>query len=771
MLTPGGQTQEAPVTVVPWPGTARTEGAYIISPIELTLLNLLCSQMEANLRTAIEAITVLNRARVINGTTNFIRRVSFVSITIENTYFEIAKYIDSLLLCDNQTISQIWELYGEFDIAVTKVWDVVETWEELESSQHANPAVTQAFLANRPQPQNVPSFRPPGAVPDLFIGALVGGLGVGLATGLASGTILDAIFEKDNTEEIKTLNRNVQRVNKRIQFTNQRLSVLSANFTNAVRNVKIILEQLRMTDEEAEARRMVLWNLEHISRSATNSLILFQMCEQSIVLLREGIINPDLIEIETFRKIIIEGEEQFPTLEFPIQSISNYNLPSIVKLLEVQDLGRNKFVVIVPLTNKPLYNIYSLIPHPVKLESSDTLMIPEINEILVTDENNYISTNKDNLYAINNSSYLVRQINPIWNINRTSCEYECFKGNTSAILILCNFKRLGITRGLFLTETSENRLLYLMEETTVELNCPDGRVRDSLIGLHTVPYECDIVTKLVTWPARQTRHIQVENLVTTLPKAYDITSLPTYTVNNSDPIHDSLKRLIKELPTDTNSFKIDFENYDFSLEEVQSYTVIASGALSVIVTINSILVGLIYLGKCKRWVQQIKKGNRSETKIEMNDIERGIRSRIKSRLSHASEITPRGSLREAKKKVSETRDKVRKKVTRRIPSSHRKAIRSARASLREKVRASPRVALRKLKPYLASTHISPRNTLKNVAIELDNIANKSTQVGTVDLIPETLSTDSRSSQLSDSSESSELESPESYRRPPIAMYR
>ena len=46
------------------------------------------------------------------------------------------------------------------------------------------------------------------------------------------------------------------------------------------------------------------------------------------------------------------------------------------------------------------------------------------------------------------------------------------------MLELCNYRRIGNDHGALLTETKFYRLLYLTEETLVELDCPDGKLRE-----------------------------------------------------------------------------------------------------------------------------------------------------------------------------------------------------------------------------------------------------------------------------------------------------
>jgi hypothetical protein len=68
--------------------------------------------------------------------------------------------------------------------------------------------------------------------------------------------------------------------------------------------------------------------------------------------------------------------------------------------------------------------------------------------------------------------------------------------------------------GIIMQETKYYRLIYLTERTHVELDCPDGKVRDNLIGLHKLPLQCDVSTDQVYWPAKQTIKINIKDLFT-----------------------------------------------------------------------------------------------------------------------------------------------------------------------------------------------------------------------------------------------------------------
>jgi hypothetical protein len=214
--------------------------------------------------------------------------------------------------------------------------------------------------------------------------------------------------------------------------------------------------------------------------------------------------------------------------------------------------------MVIPLVNKNRYQIYSLIPHPVSVQSR-TLVNTEINNVILVSNDTYIITEPDNIHSITNNTHIVKKVEPIWSIHKSTCEWESFKQNISAMLYLCNYKKVGMLNGTVMTETRYHRLIYLTEITQVELDCPDGRVRDRLIGLHQIPLQCDVSTDKVYWPAKQTMNIDIKDILTNVPNKFDSTQLPIVNLNDTNQVHDSIKTMISDLPNKEDTFTFDFD--------------------------------------------------------------------------------------------------------------------------------------------------------------------------------------------------------------------
>ena len=250
----------------------------------------------------------------------------------------------------------------------------------------------------------------------------------------------------------------------------------------------------------------------------------------------------------------------------------------------------------IPIVNKTPYRAVKLIPLPVDI-GSNTLVIAQTKDLVLTNKNGYIITNSKEIHEIEKGKFIIKETLPVWTDKSSNCELEAYRGNVDMIFKNCNFVKLGMTDGMHVTVTPPNRILYLTEKTQVALNCPDGRIKSELVGLHSVSDKCDITTKLLNWQAEQSKHIEVEQILQELPEAYDITELPIIELNSTSEIHESIKELINKLPKDTNTSKFIID--DWSLEEIQSYSVLTQGITIAFMVLHAIVTAILVILKCR----------------------------------------------------------------------------------------------------------------------------------------------------------------------------
>jgi len=633
-----------PITVVPWQGKARIQGAYVLTPITIILKDRLCEDLPSQIKVTNKAVRLLNNIQLDPSDRGVIKQLTYLVLQIELTYTEIIRYVTTLSLCPHEIMSKIRSNFSSLREALNVGWN------GMSSIEHK---IAPALVAHRPI---IPQYQV-AQFPSILLG---------IGAGIIGGTLIGSLFgSSDHTEEIKVINQNLHKTNKNILITNTRLDVLAQNVSIAMGNIKTILEGIQDVTNQRERKHNLYWNLDQVLRVATNTNILFKLVETTITLLREGILNAELIHLPTLQKVVKEGLNIFGDLEFPIHEISKGTLTEIVKLIRIDNLGQGNFIAIIPLVRKTHYKPYSLIPVPVQINSG-SFMIADTKDIILEGADDYILTEKNNIIKIGNMTYMLNQIHPVWSKRKSTCEWEGLQQNTGEVFKLCEFRKFGTDTGIHLTETEHNRILYVSEETMVHLNCPDGRIRAPLIGLHTVSPQCDIETEDLKWPAQQTKEINIKTILAEKPHPYDITTLPILTINDTNPIHESIRKLIQKLP-ENKSFTFDFDGYNLSMEEVQSYTIIANVGITILTFINLILIVLLYF-------RYIKNMNKRKINEEESGLELGLRESFRKQIR---ETFPLDRI-QNKLRNSSARNSIRKKL-----KSSRDRLRNTRDSIRK----------------------------------------------------------------------------------------
>jgi len=576
------------------------------------------------------------------ATTNQIRRYGFSILKLENNLKSTIDYVTALLLCSGRG-GQIWQAYSSFKQQTTLVWQmlrkaraVLRTPESTNDFPHRRrgpiqiPLTTGAEILDklinaRPHdPNHTPSkntsshvspFIPHPLNPiapsiattsppmienatifnmiDLLEAARPPSLPekrspilVGLGLGFFGNYLLSQYFGSNNDADIASLNENLRKVNSKLLVTNRRIDFLAKNISNSVNVIKSVLDKLVEAQQTSDIHYAVQWTLDQLVSSIQNVKDSFKFSELTITLLQKGILNAELLDLKSLKRTIEEGLQSFPKMSFPLE-ITRYQLKNIVKIVRIEFIGHLKYILTLPLTRKQEYEVYTLIPHPVKVGSSD-LVLPEIRNTILKNEVSYIVTKKSNVYSISNTQHIMIELEPMYNIDKGTCEWEGYLGNASAMLQLCNYKKVGQISDIFVTETENYRLVHFSKRTKVTLDCPEKQVRDSLEGLHRLPLACDIQTDTVFWPAKQTVTV---NLDVNQSLFLDSSNLPLISVNASDKVHSSLRDLISKLPKKGEPFTIDF--HDIPLEDIQSISVYTHLFTIIIVVINSILIGVL----------------------------------------------------------------------------------------------------------------------------------------------------------------------------------
>ena len=197
----------------------------------------------------------------------------------------------------------------------------------------------------------------------------------GAGLGLIGGLVGTKLFTNDNSAEISEINEKLEKQSKLLKITNQRIDILNKNVSQSVAITKEILKNLIKTQAWANVHSGIQWNLDQLISTNTEILNDFRLAELTLTLLDNGILNPDLIKIDSLKATVEEGKKLFPDLTFPLD-VSRFHLHNIVKFLQIQRVGRMHFLIIIPFIQKTQYDLFSLIPQPMKL-NENTLAIPK----------------------------------------------------------------------------------------------------------------------------------------------------------------------------------------------------------------------------------------------------------------------------------------------------------------------------------------------------------------------------------------------------------
>lgn len=648
-------TDMAPVTVLPWPGSAHISGAFLLSRINLSFLKQTCDKFSSDLKIATQVATVLTDTNLRGATNNQVKRYGFIILKLETRFREVIDYLTSLLLCTYTSRNELWTRYAAFRNQTKVVWKILRRAGVYDRRLASTSKVSNLTNESNGNDSNdTVSSRPPTNIIGLLEEARPAQLSqrkprspiiIGLGLGFLGSYLFGEYFGNNNDKDIETLNNNIQKQNQNIKVTNERIDILAKNVSNSVNTIKNILDKLIEAQDFAEIQQAILWNCEQLVTSTTDIMNAFKFGELTVTLLTKGILDAELIDLKSFKKIIVEGLKSFPKLEFPLE-VSRYQLIHLVKIIKVQRVDHLKFLMVIPLTRKREYKVFSLIPHPVKLDDT-VLALPKLREVLLVDEYTYIITNKINVYSLALQSHLLLDVEPIYNHKKATCEWEGYRKNSTAMLSLCNYNKIGQLNDTFVIETDQHRLVYFSEQTKVSLECPEKQVKDSLVGLHKIPLACDVETEYVYWPAKQTATIALE-LNESSSFVLDSTYLPIINVNKSSKIHSSLRELINTLPKESDAFTIDFDYYDLTLEKIQTYSIYAQSILAIIVVINSILIGFLLI----KWIYNRRQNHVFSRSSLTNNKFRGLRDSIRSRTKNK-----RDSLRRARYRVrSRSRD-------------------------------------------------------------------------------------------------------------------
>ena len=614
----------SPVLIEEWEQVGLNPGGFLLTMINLRDVEEICNKTLNRVNITYSVLESMKKAKIREAKSNQLSIIFYLLNKLETNLFLEIEYLGKVQFCNQHQYRLIVEGMRTLKTDLDSVWMLL--------TQNRNSVLATQLWRSRP-----------GLLEEKQFPSAILGIGAGLIVGGLLGNWISGTLENSRLE---TINDNINKVNKKIVITNKRIDLLDKSLSESILKIKVILQEIEKQNSVTEVIDHIRWNLEVLNRESTDNQLQLRMSETRVTLLRKNIINPEMINLDSMRKVVDEGKLIFKNLEFPVEKIVKENIVKIVNLLRVEEVSLNKFAVVIPLVEKTPFMINSLIPIPIRLENNE-FIITELEQLLLWRNGEYITTSKKELIKIDDKNYVIKEIKPIWSETVKSCELLAFTGRQDEIIKNCNHKRIPKEKELFTVETGKNRLIYSMQKRRISLICPDGRIRETLDGLYTTPLECDIESNTMIWRAKQEETVNIKDLLVLTPKKYDIEEIPIFKFNSSkESIHPTIKELIDGLHKENESFTFTFD--DFDLNKIEPVSIIGYGVLSAIVVIDTIILIILVIFTWKGKREEDEEGWRRRIRNKWKDT---FDSRGDSWRNFRRSI--RGSMRRNREKVLE----------------------------------------------------------------------------------------------------------------------
>merc|ERR1712030_4831 len=99
--------------------------------------------------------------------------------------------------------------------------------------------------------------------------------------------------------------------------------------------------------------------------------------------------------------------------------------------------------------------------------------------------------------------------------------------------------------------------------------------------------------------------------------------LPIANIETTSDVHESLKTMIDKLPKADEAYTFDFDYYELSMEQLHTYTIFSQSVVTIIVIVNSILLGVLYFERRKQLTDVLH--TRFKNSVQPHSIRDSIR--------------------------------------------------------------------------------------------------------------------------------------------------
>ena len=192
----GAPNVTAPIAVKERRGQAHIPGAYLMAAINIKIRDVLCEKLKNQLDFASQTINLVQNSKLTLEDQNFVKKLGYYLLNIEQVINNIMAYITSLSICPNEFHQPINRRLESFQIALGKIWNLTKKTK-----------LTSIVSLHSKRP---PIYTYP-LKPEIFPPILIG-----LGTGLVTGGVLGSIFGKpDHSKDIDKINTNLNNINKK----------------------------------------------------------------------------------------------------------------------------------------------------------------------------------------------------------------------------------------------------------------------------------------------------------------------------------------------------------------------------------------------------------------------------------------------------------------------------------------------------------------------------------------------------------------------------
>ena len=605
------------IFVEPWLETAYSQGGSLIVKVDIKNDN--CEKINDLIKIGIKNIKNFKNVTKINLLQ--IEKISFSTFRMEQSIEILINLANKLIVCENK-IQNIIIMYKELKNELDIFWNIPEL-----NRNHYFKTLSLSRPNKLVQTANFPT-------------AIIG-VGAGLLIGGVVGNLIGGKLDKWS---LNNLNEKITKNEKNILITQESIEILEKNITDIFQDVKNILIELEKDKQQNEISEHMIFNLNNIADTCNNYINLFKIRQNRLTMMKNGIINSEIINIDQFKKVIYEGENSLKNLIFPIREISRKTIPNIAKIIEIKEVLTNKFIAIIPLVRKQRYEINTIIPLPIQLSKTNFMKIKIKNLMLKTREEEFIITDEINLKKIDQNTFIIKKIEPVWMNTSNKCEIAAYNRITDKVMDICNLEKLDSQNEIYISETKRKRIIFVINPEEITLDCPGGKIIRTLTGLFTIPFECHIKTKTFMWPARQLKEIKLDNLLEVNDKLLDIQKLKIFEINDTSIINKKIKDLIEELPNEDDKLTIDFDKFNW--EKIEPLSFIQVGIIVTLLIINAIIIAFFCMkrkennkGK-KEWNEKWKRRwneNVETNKDKFNRTKDSIRNSFRNSFNRNKE--------------------------------------------------------------------------------------------------------------------------------------